>query len=107
MDVNENPVTLQDSEPVSEPSNSLSESQYYSFTAPGPLSTSMVSHWNPLPVKISRISDSITMVTHTVTTSSPTLSLCSAQEFREMFDKMCERLFAKLEWDKLETKLTD
>ena len=60
-------------------------------------------HWNPLPVKISLTPNS--MVTHTVVKSpSPILSLCSAEEFQEMIDKMCERVFAKLGWNNYDEK---
>ena len=64
-----------------------------------PLYSSMITHWNPLPLEISSIT---TMATHAVQSPPPTpsCSLVSTQEFQEMFDKMCERVFANLGWGK-------
>ena len=73
------------------------------FTPSNPIYPSMIAHWNPLPVEISSLPYS--MVTHTVAKPpSPILSLCSAEEFQEMIDKMCERVFAKLGWNNLDKK---
>ena len=64
-----------------------------------PLYSSMITHWNPLPLEIFPIT---TMATHAVHSPPPTLScsLVSTQEFQEMIDKMCERVFANLGWGK-------
>ena len=73
------------------------------FTPSNPIYASMIAHWNPLPVEISSLPNS--MVTHTVVKPpSPILSLCSAEEFQEMIDKMCERVFANLGWNNLDKK---
>ena len=66
-----------------------------------PLYSSMITHWNPLPLEIS---SSATIVAHTVKSQASSCSLWSAQEFQEMLDKMCERVFAKLGWDKYQAK---
>ena len=69
----------------------------------GPVYASMLAHWNPLPVEISLMPNSlITMVTHITTNlPPPSFSFWSAEEYQEMIDKMCERVFSKLGWDKL------
>ena len=66
-------------------------------STPSPLYSSMICHWNPLPLEIPPFT---TMVTHTAQLPPPSCSLWSSQEFQEMIDKMRERVFAKLGWDK-------
>ena len=60
-------------------------------SSPAPLYTSMIAHWNPLPVEFF-MTDSITMVTHTIENLPPqNLSLwAAAKELQEMMDNMCE-----------------
>ena len=80
------------------PSRSTQELHYFPpSSTSGPLYSSMITHWNPLPLVTSTI---ITMVTHTVQQPPPISSLWNAQEYPEMIDKMCERVFAKLGWEK-------
>ena len=52
-----------------------------------PLYSSMITHWNPLPLEIFSIT---TMATHAVHSPPPTLScsLVSTQEFQEMIDRI-------------------
>ena len=59
----------------------------------GPIHSSMITHWNPLPLESSSFA---TMVTHTAQSPPPSYFLCSTQEFQEMIDKMCKRVFEKL-----------
>ena len=70
-----------------------------SSTGSSPLYSSMIAHWNPPPLESSSFT---TMVAHSAQSLPPSGSLCSTQEFQEMLDKMCERVFAKLGWGKFE-----
>ena len=103
LDLNENhktdmPETFSSTMSGSSSLRSKSESQYIPFTS-GPVFTSMVSHWNSLPSRTTPFPSPIaTMVTHCVKSPSKSSSLCTAQEFQEMLDRLVERAFANLRW---------
>ena len=97
IDHNKNQIKLEDSAALV----STQISSVSSISNLEPCYTSMIAHWNPLPVKNSSMSNlSISMVTHSIKLPPPSCSLFSSQEFQEMIDKMCARVFAKLGWDK-------
>ena len=97
-DINRNPLKHSSS-----PSDKLETIPSSISSSSGPVYTSMIAHWNPLPVEISLMPNSlVTMVTHITTNlPPPSFSFWSAEEYQEMIDKMCERVFSKLGWDKL------
>ena len=71
-----------------------------------PPSTSMISHWNPSPVTPPFAPNSITtMVSHCMRSPPPASLLCSAQEYKEMIEKIIERAFANLRWDPLDAQI--
>ena len=99
LDLNKNYLKLENSQQFfSLPSKSKQEPDYYPPSSIScPLYSSMITHWNSLPLEISTFT---MMVTHTVQPPPPSCSLGSKEEFQEMIDKMCERVFAKLGWEK-------
>ena len=86
--------------PQSSSSSSKSECHCTSTTF-GPIFSSMVSHWNSLPLRTSSSNSIASMITHCVKSHSTTSSLCTAQEFQEMLDRLVERAFANLRWSTL------
>ena len=71
-------------------------------TTAGPFCTSMISHWNPSPITLPLMPSSITtMITHCLRLPSPTFSLCSAQEYQEMIERIIEKAFDNLRWSPL------
>ena len=109
-DVNRNDVKLTDSEtsfstqsPCSLSSLNLSSSTLSASNSP---LTSMITHWNPLPVLPPLMPDSITtMVTHCIRLPPPSCSLISTQEYKEMMERIIERAFANLRWNPLDAKI--
>jgi len=64
-----------------------------------PVYSTMITHWNPLPLETSSLTS---MVTHTAPPPLSSCALWTTQEFQDMIDKMCERVFARLGWGKYE-----
>ena len=103
-DINENNEKFEDlassSSTLSLSSSLSSRSELESQSSPnltafGPAFTSMISHWNPLPVNPSPLPDSITtMVSHCIRLVKRSSLLCSAQDSQEMI----ERAFANFIW---------
>ena len=70
-----------------------------------PPCTSMISHWNPSPVAPPLTPNSTTtMVSHCTRSPSPNSLLWSAQEYKEMIERIIERAFANFKWDPLDAQ---
>ena len=87
--------------------NSSSGCHCISSTESGPIFTSMVSHWNSLPTRTSSSNSITSMITHCVKSASTASSLCTAQEFQEMLDRLVERAFANLRWNTIKQLAQD
>ena len=98
-DINENYLKLEYPTQICSFSDESKQELNYSpsSSTSGPSYSSMITHWNPLPLKTSTI---VTMVSHTVQPPPSICSLWNAQEYQEMINKLCERVFAKLGWEK-------
>ena len=86
-------------------SSDSSDSTSSFLTMSAPSFTSMIAHWKPSPTPPPLMPSSITtMVTHCPRLPSPTFSLCSAEEYKAMIEKIIERAFANLRWSPLDAE---
>ena len=109
-DVNENYVKVTDSGTSFSKSSPCSSSSIKSLSstlsASSPPFTSMISHWNPLPIVPPLMPDSITtMVTHCIRLPPPLFSFMATKEFQEEMERIFERAFSKLRWNPLDEKI--